>query len=603
MMNITWPVDSYKLLVKSCFGRLLCAVMVVVFLSPTTVTALVKFDFEQKYFMEPPRPILDHCIVPQDGVYHLFYLRGDPLAESIGHATTTDFVYWNYEPTLLEPGTWDIYLWAPHVVGSSETGWFMYYTGVNQHWAQQSGVAISADLYNWGKFPGPIYHPDPAWATWDELEWSHGRDPHIIEYNGKYYMFLTALTKDGYGAVSCAESEDFVTWTDIGPIYVHNNWHVLESVFITYRNNKFHMFFTEELVYGTSHICSDSLFSGWSIDDRYIIDDGHAPNILELDNGVEIFSRHSVYNDNYGTSFHVHRFDTLTWVGDIPAPYKPWGLAKNWNLVWGNAFAYQPVFLNNPVARGEDVADTFVGNGWLGTYERYTGPMGHGTPGGYQGDGRVGVLQSNPFTIVGKSMNLLVGGGNDIDQCYVALVDANTQAVLFKETGKDNEEMDRRYWDLTRYEGREVYIEIADLSTGTFGHINCDDITESWDIVDGGAGDDDGRGNPKTQRDQVPIWSKDNVKPVLYQNSPNPFNPNTTLSYDLPKTGRATLRIYDVGGHLIRDLVNRDQSAGTYHVTWDGRGDDGTAAVSGIYFYRLTFEGQIVETRKMLLLK
>jgi hypothetical protein len=574
----------------------------VVVFSASSSVALVKFDFEQKYFMEPPLPVLDHCIVEQDGVYHLFYLRGNP-AVNIGHATTTDFVHWNLETPVLQPGTWDIYLWAPYVVEAPGGGWYMYYTGVNSSWAQQTGIGITAELDFWGKLPWPVYHPDPVWAEWDESVWSHGRDPHVIEYNGKYYMFLTAKTLDGYGAVACAESDDLIIWDDVGPMYVHSNWHVLESVFIKYRNNKFHMFFTEELVYGTSHMSSDSLFSGWDINDRYVIDEGHAPNIIELENGVEIFSRHSVYNDNHGTQFHVHRFDTLTWVGDIPAPYKPWALADDWNLVWGNAFAYQPVFLNNPAARGEDVEDTFVGNGWLGTYERYTGPMGHGTPGGFQGDSRVGILRSDPFTVSGKSMNLLVGGGNDIDNCYVALVDANTQQVLYKETGKDDDEMDRRYWDLLPYQGLEVYVEIADLSTGTFGHINCDDITESMQILDNGGEPPSGGRGTKSIRDNVSISPADGAKAVLYQNSPNPFNPVTTLSYEIPAAGHVTLRVFDVSGRLINNLVDREQSSGTHRVAWDGRDKDGTTAVSGVYFYQLKFDGEIVQTRKMLLLK
>ena len=61
---------------------------------------------------------------------------------------------------------------------------------------------------------------------------------------------ITAKTLTDKGAVACATSQDLIQWTDVGPIYVHDSWHVLESVYITHRNGLFHMFFTEEATIG-----------------------------------------------------------------------------------------------------------------------------------------------------------------------------------------------------------------------------------------------------------------------------------------------------------------------------------------------------------------
>lgn len=580
-----------------------CAALVLACLLPAGAAALVKFDFEQPYFHEKPLDVLDHCIVEVDGEYHLFYLRGDP-AVNIGHAKTNDFIHWVTLDPVLETGTWDNYaLWAPHLYVVPGFGWYMYYTGVNTPHAQQTGMAFSVDLYAWDKIPWPMYHPDPVWAEWDETLWSHGRDPHVIEYNGKYYMFVTAKTNNNLGAVACAESEDLLTWTDIGPLYVHDSWHVLESVFIMERQGKFHMFFTEEAVYGTSHVLADSLFGEWDMANRRIIDTGHAAQITNLSDGRQMFSRHAVYDNGLGVQYHTIRVDELAWAGDIPAPYKPWALAGNWNLIWGNAFSYQPTFDNNPAARGEDVADTHVGNCWLGTYERFTGPMGFGEPGTYQGDGRTGVMRSNPFTVTGNSMNLLVGGGYDIDNLYVALVDAQTTEVIFKETGKNTDEMDRRYWNLLPHKGREVYVEIGDLSTEVFGHINCDDIVESWEnFGNGGRSGGSGKGDiiaNSEGRGESPAPSA----PEVYQNTPNPFNPTTTIAYDVPETGRVALRVYDVAGKLVRTLVDGDRPAGTHRAVWNGRDSSGRLVASGVYLYRYTFDNRVVQTRKMLMLK
>lgn len=89
---------------------------------------------------------------------------------------------------------------------------------------------------------------------------------------------------------------------------------------------------------------------------------------------------------------------------------------------------------------------------------------------------------------------------------------------------------------------------------------------------------------------------------ALEPNRPNPFNPVTTIAYDLKSPGRSRLTIYDVSGALVRKLVDASQPAGRYNVTWDGRDDNGRPAASGVYFYRLT-SGSFSQTRKMVLLK
>jgi flagellar hook assembly protein FlgD len=79
------------------------------------------------------------------------------------------------------------------------------------------------------------------------------------------------------------------------------------------------------------------------------------------------------------------------------------------------------------------------------------------------------------------------------------------------------------------------------------------------------------------------------TKFALYQNYPNPFNSSTIIKYELP-VGEHQVRliIYDLLGHQIRMLVEEEnQQAGAYQISWDGRDDDGNAAASGVYFYRL----------------
>ncbi len=93
--------------------------------------------------------------------------------------------------------------------------------------------------------------------------------------------------------------------------------------------------------------------------------------------------------------------------------------------------------------------------------------------------------------------------------------------------------------------------------------------------------------------------SEDNlpINFALHLNYPNPFNPITTINYQIPELSFVTLKIYDVLGSEVTTLLNEEKEVGGYEVEFDGRG-----LPSGIYFYRLQ-AGSFIETKKMLLLK
>jgi len=97
--------------------------------------------------------------------------------------------------------------------------------------------------------------------------------------------------------------------------------------------------------------------------------------------------------------------------------------------------------------------------------------------------------------------------------------------------------------------------------------------------------------------EKVPIASF-----ALYQNHPNPFNPTTTITYEIPASGHVSLQIFDVGGRLVRSLINQSQIAGRQAIDWDGTDSQNRSVASGIYFYRLRAVG-LEQTRKMTLLE
>jgi hypothetical protein len=90
---------------------------------------------------------------------------------------------------------------------------------------------------------------------------------------------------------------------------------------------------------------------------------------------------------------------------------------------------------------------------------------------------------------------------------------------------------------------------------------------------------------------------------VLYDNFPNPFNPLTTLRYDIPQSGHVELKIFNIQGQLVRTIVDEDKPAGSYQAIWDGRSNEGILQASGVYFYRLEAGDRFSKTKRMILLR
>ena len=90
---------------------------------------------------------------------------------------------------------------------------------------------------------------------------------------------------------------------------------------------------------------------------------------------------------------------------------------------------------------------------------------------------------------------------------------------------------------------------------------------------------------------------------ALHPAQPNPFNPRTSIAFDLPAAGSVRLQIFDVSGRLIRTLVSAEQlAAGRNEYTWDGRDDGGREVASGVYFSHLV-AGEFRATQRMALVR
>lgn len=92
-------------------------------------------------------------------------------------------------------------------------------------------------------------------------------------------------------------------------------------------------------------------------------------------------------------------------------------------------------------------------------------------------------------------------------------------------------------------------------------------------------------------------------QPVAYQlgqNYPNPFNPSTTIEFYLPERSRASIRIFDLNGRLVRELGAMEYTAGAHQVTWDTLDNSGNKVASGIYLYRLKVNNLTLDKKLVL---
>lgn len=90
---------------------------------------------------------------------------------------------------------------------------------------------------------------------------------------------------------------------------------------------------------------------------------------------------------------------------------------------------------------------------------------------------------------------------------------------------------------------------------------------------------------------------------ALGANYPNPFNPSTTITFQLPEAGHVTLQVYDLTGKVVNTLVSDYRPAGYHQVVWNGRDSKAAPVATGVYFYRIVAGQAYTETRKMVLMK
>lgn len=88
----------------------------------------------------------------------------------------------------------------------------------------------------------------------------------------------------------------------------------------------------------------------------------------------------------------------------------------------------------------------------------------------------------------------------------------------------------------------------------------------------------------------------------LFDNFPNPFNPTTTIRFQLAQRAHVRIQVFDLRGNEIVSLVNQEMPDGIHQVDWNGRDNDNRTVSAGVYLYRMTTNGDIRQTNKMVFL-
>ena len=564
----------------------------------------VRIDFEQKYFIHPNLQTWDFSLLRVDETYHIFYHTArvgefqTTGADTIWHSTSPDLYHWNIEGPIITigQGSWDSeMIWAPDIFRDEENNRYgIAYTGVDENRNQRICFAFSDDLYTWTRADAnPIIVPNPDDYIWDPNgNWSDFRDPYIYREDDQWHILVTALKQLDVptGVLYHGVSDDLINWEDVGYFFANDGedeFRVLESPQYHKWGDYHHLLFGEYDSNGVSSVKSRDAGS-LSMDTRTIIDYGYAPEVDDFDPGIEIFSRLAIYDHpQTGIRNYIIKLDTLLVSpnGSEVSVFNPHPLDKDFVYKSGISNLANPTFGDNPDFRGDPPAGT-VGNGYYGSAEYYQGPLsGRGAPGTRMGNSARGELQSFPFIIEGNTMDLLVGGGYYPETCYIALMDAATDTIIFSETGNGENLMTPRQWDLSGLMGREAYIKILDDEMGEMGYINIDEIIESPSV-------------------SAVMENPDmNLFLVDYGAFPNPFNPTTHIRFSMAEERDVQVKVYNLRGLEIWDSGLIAGSSGLNNVAWHGVDSSGQSVATGIYLYSIESRGIGLASGKLSLVK
>lgn len=226
------------------------------------------------------------------------------------------------------------------------------------------------------------------------------------------------------------------------------------------------------------------------------------------------------------------------------------------------------------------------------------------TPAGARAWGETG-LELRPVNAVNKSFERCVAyDGGLMAFWFEEITFGNDQVLGTRRDGDGNVVWDSEPLVVSSAPSDKGRLPIAANADGT--------VVLVWEDQRNGAADVYGQNvNPDGTLGPQSVSTVDQDDPLgpslptafaVHANAPNPFNPQTTITYDLPRASHVTLRVLDLAGRRVRTLVDGPLPAAQHRAIWDGTDDAGRRQPSGVYYYQLVTEDRVA-TRKMTMVK
>jgi len=269
-----------------------------------------------------------------------------------------------------------------------------------------------------------------------------------------------------------------------------------------------------------------------------------------------------------------------------------------------NDFVETPDIVINEIMQDPDIADDDNGE-WLELYNPTTSDVDiegwtikdDGSNSHVIDNGGSLIISAGGYLVMGNNDTLTVNGGVTVDYVYPSnwyLSNGDDEVVLVYSDGVS--EVDR-----VNYDGGSTFPDPTGKSMELNNPANDNNVGSNWAESKLTYGDGD-YGTPGSLNSSLvsAIDKPDNQKISefrLYANYPNPFNPVTTINYQIPKQSDVLISVYDALGQKVSTLVKGNQPAGTHSVNFDAQGFS-----SGVYYYKLQSAG-FMQVRKMLLMK
>lgn len=565
--------------------------------------------------------------------FRMYYHGFSGTVHQIGLATSPNGLDWTKYPgnpiMTPTPGAWDANSVRVPMVWKENGAYHMMYTGLGSG-GYQIGYAVSSNGISWNKHPGNPVFNDPTWAHGETENWG------VIKVVDQYLMWYCDF---GQRRSGIAVSTDLVNWTphQSAPIFASSgvvgderysqfcpftfkygdDYYVLVPSYTAGSNySKFYLysspspFFPEENRQLVRIVHNVGQAGAW--DDH----DSDTPFVLTLDvqrtqlynNELWCYYAGEPGNDNWQMGLHLESDVAAALAPVEPQPGLSWTTGGPVSLV--SSPVHQGtggVLLLDEGSGATTLTNAFAArtSGAVGAWLRRSSTT--------SGDYDIYLYGNNGATLAG-----VAGLGRDGDFHYYNGVFQPTGVAWATDTwylvtlafdavrGRyDIVIQDEGLAEVVRVENIAFSLPAASIdramlytSMGYVGNGYADDFRiRAWCGVEPavavGAEQEDG-----VTAVSLPLASL----PVLYQNQPNPLNPSTEISYDLPVDGHVTLAVYDPQGRRVATLIDAAQSAGRRSVRWDGRDRLGRPAATGVYLYRLKI-GSFTQIKRLVIVK